>query len=98
MKKILYLIRKLFILPIIIYQKLISLFLPSSCIYSPTCSNYSKKSIMKHGVLKGTILAITRISRCMGKFYKGGYDPVPEKFILLDVLNNYKKFWKNNKG
>jgi len=53
---------------------------------------------MKHGVLKGTILAITRISRCMGKFYKGGYDPVPEKFILLDVLNNYKKFWKNNKG
>ncbi|EKY24563.1 hypothetical protein HMPREF0369_00546 [Anaerostipes hadrus ATCC 29173 = JCM 17467] len=31
----------------------------------------------KHGVVKGSLLAIFRILRC-NPFSKGGYDPVPE--------------------
>ena len=35
------------------------------------------EAIQKHGVIKGTGLAIWRILRC-NPFAKGGYDPVPE--------------------
>jgi len=69
-------IRKLFILPVLFYQYSISPLFPSTCRYSPTCSNYAKDAIMKHGVFKGTWLAIRRISKCH-PWGGSGYDPVP---------------------
>jgi len=69
-------IRKIFIFPVLIYQYVISPFFPSSCRYTPTCSNYAKESILKHGVIKGTILSAKRISKCHPWGGKG-YDPVP---------------------
>lgn len=68
-------IRKLFILPIILYQRLLSPMLPSSCRFTPTCSEYTKQAIIKHGVIKGTFLGIKRISKCH-PWGKSGYDPV----------------------
>ena len=59
------------------YKRCISPLLPDACIYTPTCSEYAMEAIQKHGVLKGTGLAIWRILRC-NPFAKGGYDPVPE--------------------
>jgi putative membrane protein insertion efficiency factor len=38
------------LLPIWIYQKIISPFLPATCRYSPTCSAYAVEAIKKHGV------------------------------------------------
>ncbi|MDH5561175.1 MAG: membrane protein insertion efficiency factor YidD, partial [Deltaproteobacteria bacterium] len=35
------------------YQTCVSPFLPSSCIYWPTCSCYSKEALKKHGIFKG---------------------------------------------
>ena len=58
-----------------IYQKYISKYFKGSCIYTPSCSQYSIEAIQKHGTLKGTILAIRRILRCRPP-YKGGFDPV----------------------
>lgn len=58
------------------YQKHISPLLGSHCIYTPTCSEYARQAIRKYGTLKGSWLAIKRISRCH-PFHKGGYDPVP---------------------
>ncbi|WP_159578782.1 membrane protein insertion efficiency factor YidD [Marinoscillum sp. 108] len=69
-------IRKLFILPVLFYQYSISPLFPSTCRYSPTCSNYAKDAIMKHGVFKGIWLAIRRISKCH-PWGGSGYDPVP---------------------
>lgn len=48
----------------------------AACRFTPTCSEYTRQSIMKYGVLRGTIMGIRRISRCRpgGGF---GYDPVP---------------------
>ena len=68
-------IRKLFILPIILYQRLLSPMLPSSCRFTPTCSEYTKQAIIKHGFIKGTFLGIKRISKCH-PWGKSGYDPV----------------------
>ena len=67
-------IRKLFILPIILYQRLLSPMLPSSCRFTPTCSEYTKQAIIKHGIIKGTYLGIKRISKCH-PWGKAGYDP-----------------------
>ena len=68
-------IKKLFILPIILYQRLLSPMLPSSCRFTPTCSEYTKQAIIKHGIIKGTFLGIKRISKCH-PWGKSGYDPV----------------------
>uniref|UniRef100_UPI004047BAD0 membrane protein insertion efficiency factor YidD n=2 Tax=Polynucleobacter sp. TaxID=2029855 RepID=UPI004047BAD0 len=54
-----------------------------SCIYSPTCSTYMFLCISRFGVFKGIKLGISRLLRCRGSKYDGGYDPVPKK-----TLNN----------
>ncbi|MCR9254207.1 MAG: membrane protein insertion efficiency factor YidD [bacterium] len=71
------LLKKLFILPILFYQGAISPFFPSTCRYSPTCSEYAKQAIMKHGIFKGIWLGIKRIGRCH-PWGGSGYDPVPD--------------------
>jgi len=59
-----------------IYRLLISPIFPSSCRFTPTCSQYSIEAIKKYGVIKGGILSVKRISRCH-PLNPGGYDPVP---------------------
>jgi hypothetical protein len=59
-----------------IYQQVISSGLPPSCRYVPSCSQYAKEAMIKHGFLKGSYLAARRILRCH-PFHAGGYDPVP---------------------
>jgi len=69
-------IRKIATLPIIVYQYSISPLLPASCRYTPTCSEYSKQALMKHGLIKGGKLAAKRIASC-NPWGGSGYDPVP---------------------
>ena len=47
-----------------IYQKIISPFFPPTCRYNPTCSEYGKLAITKHGPIKGAVLTIKRIFKC----------------------------------
>ena len=68
----------LFMLPIKFYRKFISPYTPPSCRFTPTCSQYALEALEKHGVIIGLWLAIKRILRC-NPFFKGGYDPVPER-------------------
>ncbi|MFL2665987.1 MAG: membrane protein insertion efficiency factor YidD [Flavobacteriaceae bacterium] len=65
-----------FILLIKFYQILISPILPSTCRFSPTCSEYSKLSLQKYGLIKGLFLSFKRIIRCHPWGGKG-LDPVP---------------------
>lgn len=46
------------------------------CRFTPTCSQYACEAIAKHGVCKGTWLAVRRVSKCH-PLHAGGYDPVP---------------------
>jgi len=77
MKKIL---KKLLILPIRFYQKVISPLFPGVCRYRPTCSEYMIEAIEIHGIIKGLYLGSKRILRCH-PWGKIGYDPVPPKEI-----------------
>jgi uncharacterized protein len=61
-----------------VYKRLISPFLPDSCRYVPSCSEYAAEAVAKHGFLRGTALGLWRLLRC-NPFVRGGYDPVPAK-------------------
>ena len=66
----------LLLLPIWIYQKAISPYTPPSCRFTPTCSEYARQALLKHGPIKGLWLAVRRILRCH-PWGGSGYDPVP---------------------
>ena len=66
----------IFLLLIRFYQLVISPFLPNSCRFTPTCSQYGMEAISKHGPFKGLWLTIRRISRCH-PWGGHGHDPVP---------------------
>jgi len=66
----------LLILPIKIYQILLSPLIGPSCRFTPTCSNYAIEAINKHGPIKGFWLSIKRISKCH-PWGDSGHDPVP---------------------
>jgi putative membrane protein insertion efficiency factor len=62
------------------YQMCISPMLGPHCRFSPTCSQYALEAIRSYGAIKGSYLAIKRISKCH-PFHTGGHDPVPEKLM-----------------
>lgn len=68
----------LLIVPIKIYQLVISPWLPNACRYTPTCSHYAVEALKTHGPIKGLFLAIRRIFSCH-QWGGAGYDPVPER-------------------
>jgi putative membrane protein insertion efficiency factor len=80
MKQLLHYLSKalvwLLVLPIRFYQLAISPLLGPSCRFTPTCSEYARQALMKHGPIKGLYLAIWRILRC-NPWGGSGYDPVP---------------------
>lgn len=46
------------------YKRRVSPLLPRSCRYSPTCSEYARLAILKHGVVRGLLLSVWRLARC----------------------------------
>ncbi|MFG1607106.1 membrane protein insertion efficiency factor YidD [Actinoplanes sp. NPDC049265] len=63
--------------PIVAYRRYVSPALPARCRFYPSCSAYALESLERHGVIRGTALAVWRILRCH-PFHPGGYDPVPD--------------------
>lgn len=53
-----------------------------TCLYTPTCSEYTKRCINNLGVISGIILGVWRILRC-NPLSKGGYDPAPENYFKV---------------
>ncbi|MBF0286181.1 MAG: membrane protein insertion efficiency factor YidD [SAR324 cluster bacterium] len=60
------------------YQRFISPFLPSSCRFYPSCSQYALESYHRFGIFRGTQLCVLRLVKCQ-PLHPGGFDPVPEE-------------------
>jgi putative membrane protein insertion efficiency factor len=58
------------------YKAVLSPWLPRACRYEPTCSVYAREAIERHGLRRGSWLAVRRLMRCH-PFRRGGFDPVP---------------------
>ncbi|MDR2816791.1 MAG: membrane protein insertion efficiency factor YidD [Proteiniphilum sp.] len=65
------------LLPVYFYRSVISPLTPSSCRYTPTCSQYTIEALKKHGPFKGLYLSAKRIISC-NPWGGSGYDPVPD--------------------
>ncbi len=49
----------------------------SPCRYVPSCSEYAVEALERHGLVRGSWLAIRRLGRCR-PFAGYGSDPVPD--------------------
>ena len=76
--RLIVLLRRICIVPIRLYQLFLSPILPPACRFYPTCSVYAAEAILRHGIIRGTWLALRRLSRCH-PWGGSGYDPVPPK-------------------
>jgi uncharacterized protein len=70
--------RKLLIGLIRAYQYLVSPMLGNHCRFYPSCSHYAAEAVQTHGALRGSWLALRRLSRCH-PWHEGGVDPVPPR-------------------
>ena len=57
------------------YKRYLSPVLPSACRFEPTCSDYMREAVQRHGVLRGVGMGLKRLLRCH-PFCEGGFDPV----------------------
>jgi len=75
-------VRKILVLVIKGYQKLISPYFAPRCKYYPSCSTYAELAISEFGI-KGLFMAGWRLIRC-NPFSHGGVD-YPSKQAVLTV-------------
>ena len=63
------------ILSVDVYRALLSPIFRGSCRFEPSCSQFARDALVKHGA-RGAYLAVRRILRCR-PFGGYGFDPVP---------------------
>jgi hypothetical protein len=68
-------VTRVLVLLIVIYQRIVSPHLPATCRFIPSCSQYAREAIERHGPARGLWLAARRLSRCH-PFGGRGLDPV----------------------
>ena len=71
-----------------LYQLTLSAFIGRHCRHLPTCSEYAREAIARHGAWAGFWLGWWRVLRChpLGTH---GFDPVPER-----VPRGEWRFWR----
>jgi putative membrane protein insertion efficiency factor len=68
-------LRRIVLVPLRLYQRLISPALGARCRYYPSCSEYAAQAVERFGILRGLVLAGWRLLRC-NPWSHGGFDPV----------------------
>ncbi len=63
----------LVLLPVRMYQAVISPIMPQVCRFYPSCSNYFVLAVQKHGPIRGACKGVWRVCRC-NPFSRGGID------------------------
>lgn len=64
---------RLLVFLLALYKRRVSPLLPRACRFSPTCSEYARLALLKHGFWRGSFLATGRLLRCQ-PFHPGGID------------------------
>ena len=59
-----------------LYRTLISPLLGANCRFEPSCSDYARTALVRHGAFRGGYLMLRRILRCH-PWGGSGFDPVP---------------------
>ncbi len=67
------------------YRVTLGRFVPASCKYHPSCSQYALDALRRHGLVRGTVLAGWRILRC-NPWSHGGVDRVEEQTLFRGRL------------
>jgi putative membrane protein insertion efficiency factor len=75
------LMRELFLLPLLAYQRLISPALPPRCRYYPSCSSYAIQAVRELGVIRGTVVGAWRVVRC-NPWSDGGVDELSDRSLF----------------
>ena len=75
------LLRSAAVLPIRVYQRLVSPLVGQRCKYYPSCSEYAAQAITRFGILRGLILAGWRLLRC-NPWSHGGVDFVEDQRLF----------------
>lgn len=52
------------------YQNLFSAQISANCVYETSCSEFTKKSIQKYGIIKGTFIGMHQLSCCTPSIHK----------------------------
>jgi uncharacterized protein len=69
------------VLPIRLWQLLVSPLIGERCKYYPSCSEYAAQAIGRFGILRGLVLAGWRLLRC-NPWSHGGFDPVEDQRLF----------------
>jgi putative membrane protein insertion efficiency factor len=75
------LLTRLILLFLKLYKRLLSPLFGARCRYHPSCGDYARIAVARHGALRGGALAAWRIVRC-NPASAGGIDPVPLAFTF----------------
>ena len=68
--------RALLVALLSVYQYLARPLLGANCRFYPSCSDYAKEAIERHGAWRGVFFAARRLVKCH-PYHPGGFDPVP---------------------
>jgi putative membrane protein insertion efficiency factor len=60
------------------YKLVVSPHFHGSCRFLPSCADYARDAVTRHGVWRGGWLALARLGRCH-PLCAGGHDPVPDR-------------------
>ncbi len=58
------------------YRYGVSPMLGANCRFHPSCSEYALEALKRHGLWRGSWLALKRLGRC-NPWHPGGFDPAP---------------------
>ncbi|MEK7389173.1 MAG: membrane protein insertion efficiency factor YidD [Elusimicrobiota bacterium] len=68
--------KRLLIVCLDAYRIALRPYMPPACRFHPSCADFSREAISRHGAFRGLALSLRRVLRCQ-PFHAGGLDPVP---------------------
>jgi putative membrane protein insertion efficiency factor len=74
-------VKRVAILLVRLYQRLVSPVLPQTCKFHPSCSQYAAEALQRYGLFRGAILAGWRLLRC-NPWNHGGVDKVEDQGLF----------------